>query len=151
MTHGANNPYARPHRGPFKMLVHLVTSMVLVALAKIVSAGTYSLASNLVGEGFLNAFSWQAIADPTNGRVNYVTESTAQADGLVSVSGNQVTLRADSTTVLSSSGPGRNSFRLQSNAQYTTHVAVFDIAHMPQGCGTWPAIWVRIVTDKLRG
>ncbi|KAI6135709.1 glycoside hydrolase family 16 protein [Pisolithus croceorrhizus] len=111
----------------------------MVLLAKTASAGTYSLTSNLVGEGFLNAFSWQAVADPTNGRVNYVTEATAQADGLVSVSGNQVTLRADSTTILSSSGPGRNSFRLQSNAQYTTHVAVFDIAHMPQGCGTWPA------------
>ncbi|KAI6121440.1 glycoside hydrolase family 16 protein [Pisolithus sp. B1] len=120
------------------MVVRLVISVVL--LAKTASAGTYSLASNLVGEGFLNAFSWQAIADPTNGRVNYVTESTAQADGLVSVSGNQVTLRADSTTVLSSSDPGRNSFRLQSNAQYTTHVAIFDIAHMPQGCGTWPAV-----------
>lgn len=139
MTHGANNLYARLRRRIVKMVVRLVISMVL--LAKTASAGTYSLASNLVGEGFLNAFSWQAIADPTNGRVNYVTESTAQADGLVSVSGNQVTLRADSTTVLSSSDPGRNSFRLQSNAQYTTHVAIFDIAHMPQGCGTWPAVW----------
>ncbi|KAI6032879.1 glycoside hydrolase family 16 protein [Pisolithus orientalis] len=127
------------------MLMRLVTSMVLVGLAKTTSAATYSLTSNLIGQGFLNAFSWQAVADPTNGRVNYVTESTAQADGLVSVSGNQVTLRADSITVLSSSDPGRNSFRLQSNAQYTTHVAVFDIAHMPQGCGTWPAGEVDIV------
>ncbi|KAI6026144.1 glycoside hydrolase family 16 protein [Pisolithus microcarpus] len=83
---------------------------------------------------------YSVTSDGAHDNSNYVTESTAQADGLVSVSGNQVTLRADSTTVLSSSGPGRNSFRLQSNAQYTTHVAVFDIAHMPQGCGTWPAI-----------
>ncbi|KAF9236017.1 glycoside hydrolase family 16 protein [Melanogaster broomeanus] len=110
-----------------------------VAVASSASAATYSRTSNLVGQSFLNAFTWQAIADPTHGRVNYVSQATAQADGLVLVSGNQVILRADSTTTLSASGPGRNSFRLQSNAQYTTHVAVFDIAHMPQGCGTWPA------------
>ncbi|KIM55449.1 glycoside hydrolase family 16 protein [Scleroderma citrinum Foug A] len=123
------------------MVIRLVTSVVIAIFASTVSADTYSLSSKLVGQGFLNAFSWQAITDPTHGRVNYVTQATAQAGGLVSVSGNQVTLRADSTTVLSSSGPGRNSFRIQSNAQYTTHVAVFDIAHMPQGCGTWPAVF----------
>ncbi|KAF8839838.1 2 beta-glucan [Paxillus ammoniavirescens] len=121
------------------MLPCLLTFIVAVAVASSASAATYSRTSNLVGQSFLNAFSWQAIADPTNGRVNYVSEATAQADNLVAVSGDQVTLRADSTTTLSASGPGRNSFRLQSNAQYTTHVAVFDIAHMPQGCGTWPA------------
>jgi hypothetical protein len=30
---------------------------------------------------------------------------------------------------------------MQSNAQYTTSVMVFNIRHMPQGCGTWPAVW----------
>ncbi|KIJ63545.1 glycoside hydrolase family 16 protein [Hydnomerulius pinastri MD-312] len=122
------------------MFPRLLTCMVAVAVASAASAATYSRTSNLVGQSFLNAFTWQAIADPTHGRVNYVSQATAQADGLVSVSGNQVTLRADSKTTLSASGSGRNSFRLQSNAQYTTHVAVFDIAHMPQGCGTWPAV-----------
>ena len=34
-------------------------------------------------------------------------------------------MRADDTTVLSSSGPGRDSIRIQSNAQYTTHVVVY--------------------------
>ncbi|KAI0961078.1 hypothetical protein AcV7_000274 [Taiwanofungus camphoratus] len=50
-------------------------------------------------------------------------------------------MRCDDTTTLSSSGAGRNSVRLKSNAQYTTHVVVFDIRHMPQGCATWPAAW----------
>ncbi|KIJ09998.1 glycoside hydrolase family 16 protein [Paxillus involutus ATCC 200175] len=122
------------------MLPCLLTVIAAVAVASSASAATYSRTSNLVGQSFLDAFSWQAIADPTNGRVNYVSEATAQADNLVAVSGDQVTLRADSTTTLSASGPGRNSFRLESNAQFTTHVAVFDIAHMPQGCGTWPAV-----------
>jgi len=50
-------------------------------------------------------------------------------------------MRADDTTVLSASGPGRNSIRIRSVQTYTHHVAVFDIAHMPQGCATWPAAW----------
>lgn len=50
-------------------------------------------------------------------------------------------MRADFTTTLSSSGPGRNSVRLRTKKTYTNHLAVFDIRHMPQGCGTWPAVW----------
>ncbi|KAH7883436.1 glycoside hydrolase family 16 protein [Phlebopus sp. FC_14] len=123
------------------MFSPVLTFLVTAAILRPAFASTYTRTSNLVGQGFLNAFTWEAIADPTHGRVNYVSQSTAEADGLVSVSGNQVFLRADSTTTLSASGPGRNSFRIQSDAQYSTHVAVFDIAHMPQGCGTWPAIF----------
>ena len=58
-------------------------------------------------------------------RRNYIDFATAQSKGLVSVSGNQVTLRADSTTVLNSTGPGRDSFDLVSKNQYTTHVAMY--------------------------
>lgn len=32
------------------------------------------------------------------------------------------------------SGPGRNSVRIRSVKAYTTHVAVFDVNHMPQVC-----------------
>ncbi|KAF7981763.1 hypothetical protein HWV62_31827 [Athelia sp. TMB] len=38
-------------------------------------------------------------------------------------------------------GAGRKSVRIKSNAAYTTHVAIFNVNHMPEGCGTWPAIW----------
>ncbi|TFK51707.1 endo-beta-glucanase [Heliocybe sulcata] len=115
--------------------------LTLFLLARTASSATYSISDTIVGSGFNSAFSYQAISDPTNGRVNYVNQATAQADNLTYASGNTFILRADHTTTLSSSGPGRNSVRLQSNAQYTTHVAVFDIRHMPQGCGTWPAVW----------
>lgn len=37
-------------------------------------------------------------------------------------------MRADDTTVLTPSGPGRNSVRIKSNAAYTTHVAVYAIS-----------------------
>ena len=43
-------------------------------------------------------------------------------------------MRADSWTTLAPGGPGRNAVRIQSNKQYTTHVAVLDVRHMPQGC-----------------
>ncbi|KZT27803.1 glycoside hydrolase family 16 protein [Neolentinus lepideus HHB14362 ss-1] len=115
--------------------------LTLLLFAQKVLSATYTISDSIVGSGFDSAFSYQAISDPTNGRVNYVDEATAQADNLTYASGNTFILRADDTTTLSSSGPGRNSVRLQSNNQYTTHVAVFDIRHMPQGCGTWPAVW----------
>ncbi|KAF8125504.1 2 beta-glucan [Boletus edulis] len=116
-------------------------AFVVLVVSGYAEATTYSRTASLSGQSFLNAFSWQSIADPTHGRVNYLSQSAAQSAGLYSVSGNTVTLRADDTTVLSPSGAGRNSFRLISNNQYSTHVAIFDIGHMPEGCGTWPAVW----------
>lgn len=56
---------------------------------------------------------------------NYVTQADAQSLGLATVSGSNFILRADSTTTLSASGPGRNSFRIVSNKQYTTHVSMY--------------------------
>ncbi|KAH0835850.1 glycoside hydrolase family 16 protein [Lanmaoa asiatica] len=119
---------------------------VLTLTSAVTAQGaTYTLTSGLSGQAFLDAFEWQAIPDPTNGDVNYVNQTMAEADGLYSITGSSVILRADDTTVLSGTGPGRNSFRLESLDQYTTHVAMqvsrcFDIAHMPEGCGTWPAV-----------
>jgi hypothetical protein len=54
-----------------------------------------------------------------------VTQAQAKSLGLAYVSGSNFILRADSTTTLSPSGAGRNSFRIVSNNEYTTHVAVF--------------------------
>ncbi|THH31666.1 hypothetical protein EUX98_g2499 [Antrodiella citrinella] len=102
---------------------------------------TFSQTDSHQGTGFLKSFSHQAIADPTHGRVNYVDQTTALAQNLTYASGDHFIIRADDTTVLSAGGPGRNSVRLQSNKQYLNHVAVFNIRHMPQGCGTWPAVW----------
>lgn len=46
------------------------SGLVLTSLAGSVFAGAaYSLSESIVGEGFYNAFNFEAIADPTNGRV----------------------------------------------------------------------------------
>ncbi|KAF9528602.1 glycoside hydrolase family 16 protein [Crepidotus variabilis] len=122
-----------------------LTSVLGLALASnslgptLVSA--YSLVDNIVGTAFFNSFDWQAIADPTHGRVNYVDQNTAKSQNLSYASADTFIVRADYKTVLSSSGAGRNSVRIRSKKTYTNHVAVFNVRHMPQGCGTWPAIW----------
>ena len=44
--------------------------LVLASLVGSASAGaTYSLSDSIVGESFYNAFNFEAIADPTDGRV----------------------------------------------------------------------------------
>ncbi|KAI0341217.1 endo-beta-glucanase [Trametopsis cervina] len=116
-------------------------ALVACSLLPSALAATYGLTDNHVGADFLNTFTHEAIADPTHGRVNYVNQATAVAQNLTYAHGNTLVLRADHTTVLSASGPGRNSVRIRSVKTYKTHVSVFDIAHMPQGCGTWPAAW----------
>ncbi|KAJ7154022.1 glycoside hydrolase family 16 protein [Mycena crocata] len=123
--------------------MHVVDASLL-ALSFTVSsalAGTYQMAENIVGDGFYDAFRFQTIGDPTNGRVNYVDQATAVNTNLTFAAGNTFVLRADDKTVLDPAGAGRNSVRLISQQTYSTHVAVFDMAHMPQGCGTWPAVW----------
>jgi len=104
-------------------------------------AATYNIDATYIGTDFLSAWSHESISDPTGGRVNYVDQATALSDNLTYASGDTLIMRADDTTVLSSDGPGRNSVRLKSNAQYNYHTVVFDIRHMPQGCATWPAAW----------
>ncbi|KAG6888284.1 hypothetical protein C0995_009398 [Termitomyces sp. Mi166 len=118
-----------------------ITIMVTILVASSALSVMYTQTDSHQGSGFLKSFSFQAIPDPTHGRVNYVDAATAARKNLTFSSGNHFVLRADDKQVLSPSGPGRDSVRLQSNKQYTTSVTVFNIRHMPRGCGTWPAIW----------
>lgn len=119
----------------------------LACFISAVYAATYSLSDNWIGPGFLNTWTHENIADPTNGRVNYVNETTALSLNLTYVTDDTLIMRCDDTTVLSATGPGRNSVRLRSDKTYTTHVAIFDIRHMPQGCATWPAAWETLESD----
>jgi hypothetical protein len=103
-------------------------------------AASYGLADNIVGNSFYNAFSFEAIADPTHGRVyvrsidslfyltylsrNYVDKATALANNYTYASSDAFILRADYKKTLNSSTPGRDSVRLLSNRQYSQHVAM---------------------------
>lgn len=61
------------HERPILLVSSTMKSSFLAFVALGVSgyaeAATYSRTASLSGQSFLNAFSWQAIADPTNGRV----------------------------------------------------------------------------------
>ncbi|TEB24541.1 endo-1,3(4)-beta-glucanase [Coprinellus micaceus] len=101
----------------------------------------YKISQDVKGEGFLDAFNFESISDPTHGRVNYVNRETALRNNYTFGAGETFILRPDTVNVLKPDGPGRDSVRLISKQNYRNHVAVFDIRHMPQGCGTWPAVW----------
>ncbi|KAF8916423.1 2 beta-glucanase [Mucidula mucida] len=118
-----------------------VAALLLASLASPVVGVSYVLTDSFVGSSFLNGFTYDAISDPTGGRVVYVDAATAAAQNLTYASSDSFIVRADHTTVLSASGPGRNSIRLKSTKTYSNGVTVFNIRHMPQGCGTWPAVW----------
>ncbi|TFK96913.1 putative laminarinase [Pterulicium gracile] len=102
---------------------------------------TYSRTSHVVGHSFYDNFFWEDAPDPTHGRVNYLNKETSRALNITYASEDSFFIQADATTTLTPWGPGRNSARIVSKKSYTTHVAVFDVKHMPEGCGTWPAIW----------
>ncbi|KAF9479575.1 glycoside hydrolase family 16 protein [Pholiota conissans] len=100
----------------------------------------YTLSESIIGYDFLEAFDFQAITDPTHGRVNYLSRSDALSKNLVKTSRNSFIMRADYTTILSPDGPGRDSVRIISKKTYNATVMIFEMRHMPEGCGTWPAI-----------
>ena len=51
-------------------------------------------------------------------------------------------MRADSENVVDPSDHrGRSSVRIQSVDAYSEAIVIFDLQHMPEGCGTWPAFW----------
>ncbi|KAJ2916096.1 hypothetical protein MD484_g4333, partial [Candolleomyces efflorescens] len=94
------------------------------------TGNSYNLVDRIVGEDFYEAFDWQDIPDPTHGRV-YVVSNIEDT----------FILRGDYQKTLKPGGPGRMSARIMSKKVYKKHVVVVDLRHMPQGCGTWPAIW----------
>ncbi|KAJ3541597.1 hypothetical protein NMY22_g3829 [Coprinellus aureogranulatus] len=121
--------------------MHATLVLAILSLAAYCLARKYTCGLHTSGKDFYEDFEFETIPDPTNGRVNYVDRETADSLNLTSVtdSGTFV-LRADSTSVLDPSGPGRNSVRLKSKMEYRNHVAVFDVNHVPSGCATWPSI-----------
>ncbi|EJD40541.1 glycoside hydrolase family 16 protein [Auricularia subglabra TFB-10046 SS5] len=106
------------------------------------AAGEYGSSEEWVGDNWFKGWDFWAYPDPTHGRVNYVDHDTALSQNLTSTTSDSFVMRADSWSVLDPNGPGRNSVRIQSKRSFTTHAAVIDVRHMPQGSGTWPAYWM---------
>jgi hypothetical protein len=142
-----DHPLALQATGPPPtMRMNAVSSSLTLALltGSTLAGGIYSLTENIVGDGFYDSFNFEAIPDPTNGRVyvaptthnvfyyllinrTYVDQAMAQSLNLTYATSDTFIMRADDTTVLTSNGPGRNSVRIRSNNQYTQHVVVYVI------------------------
>ncbi|KAG8929808.1 hypothetical protein FRC03_011401 [Tulasnella sp. 419] len=123
--------------------LHLLSLLVTGAAVNglLSMRGPYVLKDSYVGRDFLECFDFEAIQDPTHGRVNYVDKDTALDQNLTYTTKDTFILRADYKSKLDPNGPGRNSVRIISQKQYKTSVTVVDLRHAPMTCASWPAIW----------
>jgi Glycosyl hydrolases family 16 len=70
-----------------------------------------------------------------------VNETIAANNGYISIANNSAFIGVDTAGIYPKGGPGRPSVRISSNRNYTHGLFITDLAHMPFGCGTWPAFW----------
>ncbi|KAI9342095.1 concanavalin A-like lectin/glucanase domain-containing protein [Zopfochytrium polystomum] len=119
-------------------LYHCSSGTLLQGAESSTSTGAYKPVDTFSGSTFFDNFDFFTAADPTHGTVQYISQSAAQSAGLISA-GNPTVIAADSTNVQPN---GRPSVRITSKKSYNTGVFVFDLNHMPAGCGTWPAVWM---------
>ncbi|KAJ2901286.1 putative glycoside hydrolase family 16 protein [Zalerion maritima] len=109
------------------------------AFTGIANAQQYKLVDNFTEENFFDNFDFINQTDPTHGLVNYVAAQTANNQRLAGYYSGGVYLGADHTNQVSSDG--RPSVRVESKKTYNHGLFIGDFAHMPEGCGTWPAFW----------
>lgn len=69
--------------------------------------------------------------------MKYIDEDTARQSNLIN--GSSTSVVQFGVDVTNKTPEGRPSIRIESKKQYGSGLIVLDIAHMPFGCGTWPA------------
>ncbi|KAI0028272.1 concanavalin A-like lectin/glucanase domain-containing protein, partial [Vararia minispora EC-137] len=103
------------------------------------ATSNFKVAQSYTGSDFWNKWDFFTSSDPTGGTVTYVDSSTAQSEGLVSVTSNgSAILKVDTTGVVTG---GRKSVRITTQYTFNGGLVILDATHMPTGCGTWPAFW----------
>lgn len=105
----------------------------------VMPATRYVLEDRYSGADFFNGWDFFTGPDPTNGFVNYVNQSVAQANGLISSAvGEAAYIGVDYTSVLNATGSGRQSVRISTEKYYNESLIIGDFLHMPGSiCGTW--------------
>ena len=117
--------------------MHFSTITLAAAFSQLTIAG-YVLQDDYMTD-FYSGFNFFTGPDPTSGFVKYVDQATAQQTNLInSSSTDAVSWGVDHTNQTPN---GRPSIRIESKKTYDSGLIVIDVAHMPFGCGTWPA-WV---------
>ncbi|EPQ56970.1 hypothetical protein GLOTRDRAFT_73437 [Gloeophyllum trabeum ATCC 11539] len=114
---------------------------LFLAAAAHAAGARFRLNQTYVGRDFLDGWTWETADDPTHGRVNYVDMHTALSQNLTYASSTKFVMRADDFSVVPPNQRGRSSVRISSNRAFDESLIVLDLAHMPEGCSTWPAFW----------
>ncbi|KAE9391303.1 hypothetical protein BT96DRAFT_945478 [Gymnopus androsaceus JB14] len=109
------------------------TSSTASAAATGSSSNGWTLSQSLAGQNLINYFTASSGASDNSGVTNYV-------DNLISVnSDGDVLMWVDTTENVNL----QNSMKLSSSETFNVGtMMIFDIVHMPTGCGTWPALWL---------
>ncbi len=105
------------------------------------TSSKYKLVDEHSGSNFFDGWTFFTHSDPTQGHVEYLSQSEAKSKGLAYVDSNGLAvMKVDSTNTLSP-GADRDSVRIGSTKQYSQGLMLFDITRMPWGCSVWPALW----------
>ncbi|ORY91749.1 concanavalin A-like lectin/glucanase domain-containing protein [Leucosporidium creatinivorum] len=106
----------------------------------------YSLEVAYQGDTFFNGWNFYGNRDNlTNGAVYYVAESESSDVAYTNSAGN-VIIKVDNETTIASGTTNalRNSVRITTKDTYDIgSLFVMDALHVPYGCATWPAFWVK--------
>ncbi|KAL5121201.1 hypothetical protein ACEQ8H_000669 [Pleosporales sp. CAS-2024a] len=114
-----------------------VSTLVSAAACVQLSIAGYVLEDDYMTDFFAN-FDFFTGPDPTDGFVQYVDKATAQRSSLINTTSSTAQWGVDATN---KTPQGRPSVRISSKKAYDNGLIVLDVAHMPFGCGTWPAFW----------
>ncbi|KAI0675187.1 concanavalin A-like lectin/glucanase domain-containing protein [Trametes maxima] len=118
-----------------------IAAFSLVSLLMPPVRANFVLTDEFIGRDFLQSWEWTTIDDPTHGRVNYLSMLDSLNENLTYASDDKFIMRADFQKVVPPTARGRDSVRISSYRAYDESVAILDLQHMPEGCGTWPAFW----------
>lgn len=132
-----------------------------LAVVRGVVAQAYSLKDTFKGRDFFS-WTWETSDDPTHGHVNYIDKLSAESSNLsygmavfphylcyssyplhflILASDNTFVMRVDAVNIVPPGARGRNSNRIISPTAYEESLMLLELAHMPEGCATWPAFW----------
>ena len=102
--------------------------------------GPYQLVDRQVGEAFFDAYRFWDGPDSLGsaGHNVYVGKPKADELGLFAIDAEGDVIMKSTPTP---DGP-RSSIRLEGRQRYDRGLFILDVAHLPNGCGVWPAWWM---------
>ncbi|ORY83497.1 concanavalin A-like lectin/glucanase domain-containing protein [Leucosporidium creatinivorum] len=121
----------------------LTTAAAALSLCSLASAKTWVLSERLAGADLIQAFNFEVGAGTDNGGIaDYGSLQTSRRRGLLAVSATTGWTMLKTSTGAATPEGNRESIRMSSKKRYSGGLFVFDVTHMPTGCGVWPALWM---------